>query len=152
MFKYFLFTFLISFSPLGEARAGIPYGVIKGIPIIPAFIVGLVANLLVFPVFYWLMRYINQRFWHNRKYRRRAVWMTQRAKRNTKKVIQKYGFLGLMVFVMIPLPGTGAYVGTISAIVFGIEKKKAFYAVSLGVTISCIIVALISFFTDKAVN
>ena len=53
--------------------------------------------------------------------------------------MEKYGFWGLMVFVMIPLPGTGAYLGTIASYAFNIDKQKAFLAISLGVIGSGII-------------
>ena len=49
-----------------------------------------------------------------------------------------------MIFVMIPLPGTGAYMGTIAAVIFNLPSNKSFYAISLGVFISCIIMALVS--------
>ena len=98
------------------------------------------------------MRPLNKKFWSSRAYRKKAVSLTRKAKKNTEKVIEKYGFLGLMVFVMIPLPFTGAYMGTISAYLFRFEQKKAFYAVSLGVTISCVIVGILMYLGDKAVN
>ncbi len=138
-------------SPLGEARVGIPYGVIRGIPVPVAFIIGLGANLLIFPIFYNLITFLNKKFWPSRAYRQRAVNMTRKAKKGTEKIIQKYGFIGLMVFVMIPLPFTGAYMGTISAYLFRFEQRKAFLAVSLGVTISCVIVFILTYLGDKAI-
>jgi uncharacterized membrane protein len=146
-----IFTILWSISPIGEARVGIPFAVANDIPIILAFLIGWISNLLVFPLFYSLISFINRLFWQSRGYRQRAVNMTRKAKMGTEKYVKKYGFFGLMFFVMIPLPFTGAYMGTISAYVFRINKIKAFWAVSLGVTISCIIVAAISFGFDKIV-
>lgn len=55
--------------------------------------------------------------------------------------IQKYGFWGLMIFVMIPLPVTGAYMGTIAANIFKINRKKAMLAISLGLVVSCFLIA-----------
>jgi len=147
-----IFTILWSISPIGEARVGIPFAVANDIPIFWAFLLGLISNLLVFPLFYNLINFINRLFWKSRRYRQGAVNMTRKAKAGTKKYVEKYGFLGLMVFVMIPLPFTGAYMGTISAYVLRIDKLKAFWAVSIGVTISCIIVAVISFGVDKVVE
>lgn len=151
MFLAIIITILWSLSPIGEARVGIPYAVANDIPILWAFLIGWLANLLVFPLFYNLINFINKLFWQSRGYRKRAVNMTRKAKKGTQKYVEKYGFFGLMVFVMIPLPFTGAYMGTISAYVFRIDKTKAFCAVSLGVTISCIIVTVLSFAVDKAV-
>jgi len=56
--------------------------------------------------------------------------------------MDKYGFWGLMIFVAIPLPGTGAYSGSIAALILGMNKVKAFISISLGVIIAGIIVAL----------
>ena len=141
MFQDILFTFLISFSPFGEARAGIPYGELVGLPILLVFIIGLTANLLVFPVFYKLIEFSNKHFFKNKYYKKSAIYLSSRARTKTKSVIKKYGVWGLMVFVMIPLPVTGAYIGTIAAYIFGISYRKSLIAISSGITISSIMVA-----------
>ena len=145
MFQDVLFTFLISLSPFGEARAGIPYGELNGLPILLVFIIGLTANLLVFPLFYKGIELSNKYLWKNPLYRKSAIYLSARARTKTKTVIQKYGVWGLMIFVMIPLPITGAYIGTIAAYVFGISYKKALIAISSGIIISSIIVASFMF-------
>ena len=145
MFQDILFTFLISLSPFGEARAGIPYGELNGLPILLVFIIGLTANLLVFPLFYKGIELSNKYLWKNPLYRKSAVYLSARARTKTKTVIQKYGVWGLMIFVMIPLPITGAYIGTIAAYIFGISYKKSFIAISSGIIISSIMVASVMF-------
>ena len=141
MFQDILFTFIISFSPLGEARAGIPYGELNGLPIMLVFIVGLIANLLVFPIFYKVIEVANKHLWKNPTYKKISVYLALRARTKTKEVIKKYGVWGLMIFVMIPLPVTGAYIGTIAAFIFGISYQKSLIAISTGITISSIMVA-----------
>ena len=141
MLQDILFTFLISFSPFGEARAGIPYGELNGLPIMLVFIVGLVANLLVFPIFYKAIELANKHLWKNPFYKKTALFLALRARTKTKEVIKKYGVWGLMIFVMIPLPVTGAYIGTIAAFIFGISYQKSLIAISSGITISSIMVA-----------
>ena len=141
MLQDILFTFLISFSPFGEARAGIPYGELNGLPIMLVFIVGLVANLLVFPIFYKAIELANKHLWKNPLYKKTALYLALRARIKTKVVIKKYGVWGLMIFVMIPLPVTGAYIGTIAAFIFGISYQKSLIAISSGITISSIMVA-----------
>jgi len=135
-----LFTFLISFSPFGEARAGIPYGELVGLPILWVFVIGLTANLLVFPVFYKVIELANKNLWKNPLYKRTAIYLSSRARTKTKTIIKKYGVWGLMVFVMIPLPVTGAYIGTIASYIFGISYRKSLIAISSGITISSIMV------------
>ena len=141
MLQDILFTFLISFSPFGEARAGIPYGELNGLPIMLVFIVGLVANLLVFPIFYKAIELANKHLWKNLLYKKTALYLALRARTKTKEVIKNYGVWGLMIFVMIPLPVTGAYIGTIAAFIFGISYQKSLIAISSGITISSIMVA-----------
>jgi uncharacterized membrane protein len=140
MFQDILFTFLISFSPFGEARAGIPYGEIVGLPILLVFIIGLTANLLVFPIFYRTIEFSNKHFFKNKYYKKSAIYLSSRARTKTKTIIKKYGVWGLMVFVMIPLPVTGAYIGTIASYIFGISYRKSLIAISSGITISSIMV------------
>ncbi|TXB64296.1 small multi-drug export protein [Vicingus serpentipes] len=141
MLTEFITTFLISISPLGEARAGIPYGVMNNLPVGWAFLVGWIANILVFPLFFKGISFSNKTLWKSRTYKKGAVYLSKRAKKKTKSSIDKYGLWGLMVFVMIPLPITGAYIGTLAAYILGMDYKKAFLAVTIGVTISSIIIA-----------
>ena len=146
MLQDILFTFLISFSPFGEARAGIPYGELVGLPILSVFVIGLTANLLVFPVFYKMIELSNKHLWKNPLYKRTAIYLSSRARTKTKTIIKKYGVWGLMIFVMIPLPVTGAYIGTIAAYIFGISYRKSLIAISSGITISSTMVALFMYF------
>ncbi len=145
-----IFTFLLSISPLGEARVGIPYGALNGLPLWLAFVIGLGANLMVFPLFYKVIEMSNKYLWKNRSYKKSAVYFSKRAKRGTQKNFKKYGVWGLMIFVMIPLPVTGAYIGTLAAFVLRIPYKKAFLAVTTGIIISSIIVAVSLHYGMKA--
>ena len=125
MLKDIIFTFLISFSPFGEARVGIPYGIEHtDLTLIWVFIIALSANLLVFPLFYRVIEFFNNHFLKSKWYRKAAIYLSLRARRKTGAVVQKYGAIGLMIFVMIPLPFTGAYIGTIAAYIFKIKYKR----------------------------
>lgn len=142
---HLFFVFLISISPLGEARVGIPYGAATGVNMYVCFLAGWIASLLIFPIFYKGISTMNHYLWRYRWYKKSAVWVAKRARQNTKTSIQKYGAWGLMVFVMIPLPITGAYAGTIAAYLLKMDYKKSLIATSIGVTISCIIMTVISY-------
>ena len=141
MIHIIIYTILISLSPFGEARAGIPYGILNGLSPVLAFLAGLLGNLLIFPLFMFLIDAFNARLWRYRFYKQQNIKLIRRAKKGVGAHIHKYGFWGLMIFVMIPLPTTGAYIGTIAAYIFKLERKEAFLAISLGVAISCIIMA-----------
>lgn len=152
MFYHILLTFLISLSPAGEGRVGIPYGILKDLPVMTSFLVGLSGNLLVFPLFYKAITLMNRLLWKFRIYKKAAVFLAKKAKRTTKKSIHKYGAWGLMVFVMIPLPVTGAYMGTIASYILGMDYKKSFLATSIGVTIACTIITISFYFIDAKVQ
>ena len=141
-----IITFLISLSPLGEARVGIPYGVANDVPIFWSFLIGWIANLLVFPLFFKSISLMNIFLWKHKYYKISAIYLSKKAKSKTKNSIAKYGAWGLLVFVMIPLPVTGAYTGTIAAYILRMEYKKSLVATSIGVTISSIIVTSIAYF------
>jgi len=139
-----LFTFLISFSPFGEARVGIPYAIEHtDLTLIWVFLIALSANLLVFPLFYRVIEFFNNHFLKSKWYRKAAIYLSLRARRKTGAVVQKYGAIGLMIFVMIPLPFTGAYIGTIAAYIFKINYKKALLAINIGVLIALTFIILV---------
>lgn len=145
MLETLLYTFLLSISPFGEARAGIPYAIINNVNFIVAFVIGTVANVFVFPIFMYLIDKLSPIFWPVRLYKKGVIYLSKRAKKIAGDNVQKHGFWGLMVFVMIPLPGTGAYMGTIAANIFKIERKRAFLAITLGVIISSAFMATASY-------
>ncbi|WP_276497095.1 COG2426 family protein [Pontibacter litorisediminis] len=140
MLETLIHTFLLSISPFGEARAGIPYAILNNVHLVWAILVGIVGNILVYPMFLWLVDKFSKRFWPLRAYKRGVVYFCKRAKKMVGRNVDKYGFWGLMVFVMIPLPGTGAYMGAIAAEIFKIERKRAFAAITIGVVVSSILV------------
>ena len=141
MLKILIYTFLLSILPFGEARVGIPYAVINNVHWLVALAIGLAGNLLVYPLFMWLIDRFSKKLWPFSFYKKSMIRFARLAKKGVGEKLQKHGFWGLMVFVMIPLPGTGAYMGTIAAALFKIERRKAFLAISLGTIISCILMA-----------
>ncbi|MFZ6050619.1 COG2426 family protein [Halocola ammonii] len=152
MITHLAWVFLISISPLGEARVGIPYGIIRDVNPVLVFLVGLSANLLVYPLLTFLIDKFDTRFWKYKSYRRQSIKLARRAKSGIGERVQKYGFWGLMLFVMIPLPVTGAYMGTIAAHVFKVKRSHALLAISLGVIISCMIVAFTAHYGKTGVE
>lgn len=133
---------LWSISPFGEAKVGIPYGIYNDVNPYLIFTLCFAANVLVFLVMHFFLHFIHRRFLRWRSYKRSAIFVARRAKKGAGANVQKYGFWGLIVFVMMPIPGTGVYAGTIAAYLFKIEKKRAFLANTIGIFFSCIFVWL----------
>lgn len=131
---------LWSISPLGEAKVGIPYALLNGVNIYLAFIGCFLANVLVFPIMTFFLDVINRYFIKWYYYKKAAIFVARRAKAGAGNNVKKYGFWGLMIFVLLPIPGTGVYAGTIAAYLFGFDRKQAFLANTIGIFFSCVIV------------
>lgn len=140
MIQDIIITILWSLSPFGEAKVGIPYGILSGLNIYLVFVIAFVANVLVFPMMLLFLHKINHYLLQWNFYKRSAIWVARRAKGGSEQKIQKYGFWGLLFFVMLPIPGTGVYAGSIASYLFNIERRKAFYANMIGIFFSSLIV------------
>ncbi len=140
MIQDLIYAMLWSVSPFGEAKVGLPYALLNGVNIYVAFVGCFVANVLVFPIMNFFLDVINRYFARWYHYKKAALFVARRAKVGAGKNVNKYGFWGLIFFVLIPLPGTGVYAGAIAAYLFKFERKKAFMANTIGIFISCLIV------------
>tara|TARA_Y100000815_G_C12926260_1_gene343634 strand:+ start:75 stop:530 length:456 start_codon:yes stop_codon:yes gene_type:complete len=140
MIKEIIITLLWSLSPFGEAKVGIPYGLLNDLNPYLVLVGAIAANILVFPMMLFFLDKINTSFIRWRWYKKSALWVAKRAKKGSGDKLEKYGYIGLALFVMIPLPGTGVYAGSIATYLFKMERHKAFWANAIGITISSIIV------------
>ena len=131
---------LVSIVPVSELRGGIPLAVALGANPFLAFIACALANMLVAPVVFFFLEFVHHRLLPVRAYRKTFDWFLERARRKSRKTIEKWGCLGLAIFVAIPLPMTGAYTGTLAAWFFGMKPWKAIAFVSLGVVVAGLIV------------
>lgn len=138
--KDLIIAILWSLSPFGEAKVGIPYGMYQGVNEYMVFIACFLANVLVFPIMMFFLEHINRYLIRWRFYKKSAVYVGQRAKKGSGKKVQRFGFLGIVLFVMIPLPGTGVYAGSIAAYLFKMKKREAFAANTIGIFFSSVIV------------
>ena len=128
-----LFTMLVSMLPIIELRGGLPFGVALGLPYYLAFPAAVIGNLIPAP---FIIVYIRRIFMLMRKYMPRlnalVDKMEQKAHLKGQEML-KYEMFGLFLFVAIPLPGTGAWTGSLAAAFLGMRLKKAMPAVVLGV-------------------
>ncbi len=150
---------LLSLLPVSELRGAIPYMAANNIPPLFAYIYCVAFNSLVGPVFYIFISTLHKIFIRFDWYKSIFEHFISKARMKIKDKVDKYGYLGIMLFVAVPLPITGAYTGTIGAWVLGMQKRKTIPAVIAGVAIAGIIVTLISYlgletfsFLTKKVN
>ncbi len=141
----YIYTMILSMMPIAELRGGIPYALLHDIHPVTAYLISCAANLLAFPIVYFFMGFFHHQFNRMNWYSSLFDKIVLRTRKKVGANIDKWGFWGLMVFVMIPLPVTGAYTGSFAAWIFGIKKREAFLAVSLGVLIAGLIVTAVYF-------
>jgi len=141
MTREIAWVLLATISPISELRGGIPLGISLGLDPLFTFFVAIIANALIFfPVFFALRLFYDKLLFRIPLFNK---YLDNLRKRGKPKV-EKYGFWGLILFVAIPLPVTGAYTGTILAWLLGMDWRKAFPAVGLGVVVAGGIVLLIT--------
>lgn len=139
-----IMVFIISLMPILELRGGLLAASLIGLDPIPSYIISIIGNILPIPFILWFMGSI-LKWMHGKKHLNRiATWLDKKVEKNRSK-IENVGFWGLVIFVGIPLPGTGAWTGCLIASVLQMDKKKSFLAATLGVIMASIIMMFISF-------
>lgn len=141
--KYIL-VFIISLIPILELRGGLIAAALLGLPPVPAYIISIIGNLIPIPLILWLLDYVFD-FMKKHNILKKFVLFCERKGNEKKDKIEKPGFWGLVLFVGVPLPGTGAWTGCLIATILRMDKKKAFLAAALGVIMASIIMMLISY-------
>lgn len=140
-----LMTFLVSMVPVIELRGAIPLGVINGLEIWEALLVSIIGNLLPIPFIIVFIRKIFK--WMQEK----SAWLSKivgrfeaKADKHKERVL-KYEFLGLMILVAIPLPGTGAWTGALVAAMLDMQLRRAFPAIAVGVLVAGLIITMATY-------
>ena len=141
----FVTTFFISMLPIVELRAGLPYGIALGLDYPLALTAALVGNMIPVP---FIVVYIRRIFvWLRAHFAKMDSFITKLEKKAHLKgeTVRKYGPLGLLIFVAIPLPGTGAWTGALIAALLDMRLKSAVPSIFMGVCISATIMTLLTF-------
>jgi len=139
-----MIVFIISMVPILELRGGLLAASVLNIDIVRALWICIIGNiipvpfilLLITPIFNWLKQ--------TKTFRPMVEKLESRAMGKSDQ-IEKYQFWGLVLFVGIPLPGTGAWTGSLIASLLGVKFKKAFPAVLLGIAVASVIMSILSY-------
>ena len=141
----FILTLLVSMIPVVELRGGIPFGVAAGLPVWAAYLAAVIGNLIPVP---FIVVYIRRIFMFMRQHMPRlnsvVDKMEQKAHLKSASVL-KYQYLGLAIFVAIPLPGTGAWTGALVAAFLDMRLKKALPSIAGGVLSAGLIISILSY-------
>jgi uncharacterized membrane protein len=152
MLKKYLVVFFISMVPLVELRGAIPFSQTAlfgpALPVVPAFIVSILGNMLPVPIIYLFARKVLE--WGKDKpvIGSFFTFCLEKGEKGGKKLQAKAGrglFVALTLFVGIPLPGTGAWTGTLAASILDMDFKSTVAAAMLGVLLAGVIMMVVSF-------
>lgn len=139
-----LAVFIIALLPVIELRGAVPVGInFYHLVWYKTVILALLGNLLPVPFLLLLLAKIAQVLSKIPLFAKFFDWLFTRTRKKSK-VIEEYKFWGLLIFVAIPLPGTGAWTGSVAAFLLGMDFKLSLLAISLGVFLACILVTSLS--------
>ena len=148
MLKKYILVLLISMVPLVELRGAIPIAVAIGLPKLPSFIIAIIGNMIPVPFIYLFARKILIWAKDKRIIGKICKFCLNKGEKGGRKLEAKAGkglYVALLLFVGIPLPGTGAWTGTLAASILNMDFKKSVMAVTFGVLLAGLIMMAISF-------
>lgn len=144
----YIITLIIAMVPLVELRGAVPYAIVRGIPMWQALTLGVVGNMLPVPIIFFFARRVLE--WGSNKpvIGKFFTWCLKKGHSGGQKLTKTAGekgiFWALLIFVGIPLPGTGAWTGTLAASILDWDFKSSVIAVMLGVILSGIIMGTLT--------
>ena len=153
-----IITALLSFMPISELRGAIPFAIANNIPWYWAYLFAVILNALVAPLC-WIFLATVHRFLYGTNPEKGIRWyknffdrFVEKARKKLSTGIEKWGFLGIAVFVAIPLPITGAWTGTLGAWILGVSKRRTVAGVTIGVIAAGAIVTAVVILGIEALN
>ena len=136
--------FIISMMPILELRGGLIAASILKIPFLKALIICLIGNILPTPFILLFLNYIFDLLSKWKVTKKLVDWLKNKTLRK-RDTIDKYGYLGILLFVGIPLPGTGMWTGSMLVVLLGLDKKKSIPYIILGVLLASVIMSILSY-------
>lgn len=139
-----LIIFIISMMPILELRGGLIAATLLSLKGIPSFIICFLGNIIPIPFILWFITPLFSKMKKTKLFRGMVEKLEKKAM-SKKDQIERLQYLGLLLFVGIPLPGTGAWTGCLIAALLDMDKKKAMLATILGVIMAGIIMMIFSY-------
>lgn len=143
----YLWVFFISMVPLIELRGAIPYSQVAGLPLLQSYIIAIIGNMLPVPIIFFFARKVLEWGANKPVIGKFFTWCLEKGHRGGQKLQAKAGkglFWALLLFVGIPLPGTGAWTGTLAASLLDMDFKSSVLAVMCGVLLAGVIMGAAS--------
>ena len=145
--QHYLIVFLVSMVPLIELRGAIPYGVMFGLPLWQTFLIAIVGNMLPVPIIFFFARRVLEWGADKPVIGKPFTFFLEKGHKGGAKLQAKAGrglYWALLLFVGIPLPGTGAWTGTLAASLLDMDFKKSVLACMGGVLLAGVIMGVLS--------
>lgn len=139
-----LVIFIISMMPILELRGGLIAATLLGLEGLPSFIICFIGNIIPIPFILWFITPLFNKMKKTKLFKGLVAKLEKKAL-SKKDQIEKLQYWGLMLFIGIPLPGTGAWTGCLIAALLDMDKKKAMGAAILGVIMAGIIMMILSY-------
>ena len=136
--------FVISLFPILELRGGMLAATLLHVDFLIALIICIIGNLLPIPFILIFLEKVLKLLEKWKVTAKLVRWLKKKSD-SKRSQIDKYGYPGLILFVGIPLPGTGAWTGSLVAIMLGLDKKKSFFCIIIGVILASIIMSIVSY-------
>jgi len=143
-----IITLLLAMAPIVELRGSIPYGLIAGLKFQEVLVLSIIGNFIpIIPLYFFLHKFLNfiSKFHFGKKF---SMWLMSSTKKKTK-IVEKYQTIGLLFFVGIPLPGTGAWTGTIASVLLNLSFRNFIIGVCGGILVASGIVLGVYFGTSS---
>ena len=145
----YLIVFFVSMVPIVELRGAIPIAESLNLNIFLYYPIAIIGNMLPVPIIYWFARKVLEWGKDKKFIGKFFTWCLTKGEKGGEKLKASAGnngiFWALLIFVGIPLPGTGAWTGSLIAALLGIRFRKAFPAVVVGVCLAAFIMSVISY-------
>ena len=139
----YIVIFCISLMPILELRGGLIAASLLKVPAMQAYIICIIANLIPVPLILWFLDSVFN-FMKKHNILVKFINFCEKKGNEKKSQIEKLGFIGLVLFVGIPLPGTGAWTGTLAASILDMDFKKSVFAVVGGVVLAGVSMGILS--------
>ena len=136
--------FIISLMPILELRGGLLAATLLDVEFVRAAVICIIGNILPIPIVLLFLRFVLDLFEKWSVTKKIVTWLEKKVEEKREQ-IDKYGYLGLIIFVGIPLPGTGAWTGSLLAVMLGLNRKKSFVCILIGVMMAAIIMSILSY-------
>ena len=152
LFSPHMVTFVVAMLPISELRGALPYALTAGkLPFAQAFPIAVLGNMVPIPFVMYLLEPGTRLLSRTAPGKRFVDWLFARTRARSERV-RKYELLGLVLFVAIPLPITGAWTGTVAAHLCGLRKGRSLAAIACGVCIAGVVVSIATIGVKQVVS